>query len=254
MLGTTRAIPSDRPANDPLPRPGHTGARETECRGLLEVLRGMELVGPASLYQPGNVIYRESEYGGQALYVLVSGIAKLFSPYNSGANVATLMFLRPWDIFGYPAFTREMTRRAQAEAVTECEVIKIPTVFIKRAIRQQPQVALKLVTLLDLRLVRYEELVNCLLPRETEARLANLLPILAQSFGEREGRSETVTIDLHLTHWDLAAMVAATRESVTTALVRLRGRGLVEKHGGRIFILKLDELAEIGQRPYGTRG
>jgi CRP-like cAMP-binding protein len=56
--------------------------------------------------------------------------------------------------------------------------------LIERAIRQEPRVALKMMTLLELRLVQYEELVKCLLPRETEVRLANLLPILAQKFGE----------------------------------------------------------------------
>src|SRR3712207_9268193 len=81
---------------------------------------------------------------------------------------------------------------------------------MERAIRREPQAALKMMTLLELRLVQYEELVKCLLPRETEVRLANLLPILAQKFGERG--DGFVTIDLRLTHQDLAAMVASRSE------------------------------------------
>ena len=124
--------------------------------------------------------------------------------------------------------------RALAEAVTECEVTKVPKVFVERAIRREPLVAFKLMTLLELRLVQYEELVKCLWPRETEVRLANLLPILAQKFGEK--RDGAVTIDLRLTHQDLAAMVASTRESVTKVLNEMRNRDLIEIESGRITL------------------
>jgi CRP/FNR family transcriptional regulator len=95
-------------------------------------------------------------------------------------------------------------------------------------------VAFKIMTLLELRLVQYEELVKCLLPRETEVRLANLLPILAQKFGE--GNDGEVTINLRLTHQDLAAMVASTRESVTKVLNEMRNREIIEIEGGYITL------------------
>jgi CRP/FNR family transcriptional regulator, global nitrogen regulator len=106
-------------------------------------------------------------------------------------------------------------------------------------------VAFRLLTLLELRLVQYEELVKCLLPRETEVRLANLLPILAQKFGER--RDGEVTIDLRLTHQDLAAMVASTRESVTKVLNDMRNRNLIEIEAGRITLKDSRALAELGR-------
>ena len=128
----------------------------------------------------GDAIYNEGEYG-DALYVLTSCV--LFRPY-SGSKEATLRLLKPWDIFGHLAFAGETRQRAYAEAVTECRVTKVPKIFVERAVRQEPQAAFKLMTLLELRLVQYEELVKCLLPRETEVRLANLLPLLAQKFGQ----------------------------------------------------------------------
>jgi CRP/FNR family transcriptional regulator len=113
-------------------------------------------------------------------------------------------------------------------------VTKVPKIFVERAVRQEPQAAFKLMTLLELRLVQYEELVKCLLPRETEVRLANLLPILAQKFGQN--RDGLVTIDLRLTHQDLAAMVASTRESVTKVLNEMRNRDVIEVEAGRITL------------------
>lgn len=223
--------------------PEYTKLQEQECRALLRLLNEMGIATADRTYSPGDAVYREGEYG-DALYVLVSGVMKLFRPY-SGSKEATLRLLRPWDIFGHLAFAGEARQRAYAEAVTECRVTKVPKVFVERAVRQEPRVAFQIMTLLELRLVQYEELVKCLLPRETEVRLANLLPILAQKFGDR--RDGAVTIDLRLTHQDLAAMVASTRESVTKVLNEMRSRDLIEVDAGRITLKDWRALAKLSR-------
>ena len=223
--------------------PEYTKLQEEECRSLLRLLEEMGIATADRTYAPGDAVYREGEYG-DALYVLVSGVMKLFRPY-SGSKEATLRLLRDWDIFGHLAFAGEARQRAYAEAVTDCVVTKVPKIFVERAVRQEPRVAFKIMTLLELRLVQYEELVKCLLPRETEVRLANLLPLLAQKFGER--RDGVVTIDLRLTHQDLAAMVASTRESVTKVLNEMRGRDLIEVEAGRITLKDWRALAALSR-------
>src|SRR4028119_281452 len=221
--------------------PEYTRLQEEECRSLLRLLEEMGIATADRTYGPGDAVYREGEYG-DALYVLVSGVMKLFRPY-SGSKEATLRLLRSWDIFGHLAFAGEARQRAYAEAVTDCVVTKVPKIFVERAVRQEPRVAFKIMTLLELRLVQYEELVKCLLPRETEVRLANLLPLLAQKFGDR--RDGVVTIDLRPTHQDLAAMVASTRESVTKVLNEMRGRDLIEVEAGRITLTDWRALAAL---------
>ncbi len=221
--------------------PEYTELQEKECRDLLKMLGEMGIATADRVYSPGEAIYREGEYG-DALYVVVSGVLKLFRPY-SGSKEATLRLLRDWDIFGHIAFAGETKQRAYAEAVTECTVTKVPKVFVERAVRQDPRVAFKIMTLLELRLVQYEELVKCLLPRETEVRLANLLPILAQKFGK--GGGSEVTIGLRLTHQDLAAMVASTRESVTKVLNEMRNREIIEIESGRITLKNSRALTEL---------
>lgn len=224
--------------------PEYTKLQEQECRDLLALLEELGIATADRIYEPGDAVYREGEYG-DALYVLISGVLKLFRPY-SGSKEATLRLLKPWDIFGHLAFAGETTQRAYAEAVTRCKVTKVPKVFVERAVRQEPRVAFKLMTLLELRLVQYEELVKCLLPRETEVRLANLLPLLAQKFGERNGGGE-ITINLRLTHQDLAAMVASTRESVTKVLNELRAREVIEIEAGRITLKDSGILTRLGR-------
>jgi CRP-like cAMP-binding protein len=211
----------------------YTKVQEQECRALLKLLEEMGIATADRVYGPGD-----------ALYVLTRGVLKLFRPY-SGSKEATLRLLKPWDIFGHLAFAGESRQRAYAEAVTECGVTKVPKVFVERAVRQEPRAAFKLMTLLELRLVQYEELVQCLLPRETEVRLANLLPLLAQKFGE--SKNGLVTIKLRLTHQDLAAMVASTRESVTKVLNEMRNRGVIEVDSGRITLKDTHALAILSR-------
>ncbi len=225
--------------------PDYRELQEQECQALLDILGSMGIATADRVYRPGDAIYREGEYG-DALYVLISGVLKLFRPY-SGSKEATLRLLRPWDIFGHLAFEGETKQRAYAEAVTECRVTKVPKVFVERAVRQEPRVAFKIMTLLELRLVQYEELVKCLLPRETEVRLANLLPILARKFGERNDGARFVTIDLRLTHQDLAAMVASTRESVTKVLNDMRARDVIGIETGRITLKDPRALTELSR-------
>ena len=223
--------------------PEYTALQEQECRDLLELLHSMGVATADRTYDPGDAIYREGEYG-DALYIVISGVLKLFRPY-SGSKEATLRLLRPWDIFGHLAFAGDTKQRAYAEAVTKCTVTKVPKVFVERAVRQEPRVAFKLMTLLELRLVQYEELVKCLLPRETEVRIANLLPLLAQKFSEPD--DGMVTIDLRLTHQDLAAMVASTRESVTKVLNDMRSREIIGIEAGRITLKDSRALLEISR-------
>jgi CRP/FNR family transcriptional regulator, global nitrogen regulator len=134
--------------------PEYTELQEQECRKLLQLLGEIGIATADRTYAPGEAVYREGEYG-DALYVLTSGVLKVFRPY-SGSKEATLRLLRPWDIFGHLAFEGEARQRAYVEAVTECRVTKVPKVFVERAIRREPQVAFRLMTLLELRLVQYE--------------------------------------------------------------------------------------------------
>jgi CRP-like cAMP-binding protein len=218
----------------------HEGLRSVACRGLLESLRDLGTPTIERRHEPGDLVCGVDEYGS-ALYLVVEGAAKL-SVVSSEAREAILRLAGPWEAVGFPVPGWRPPHPTRVEAFTACEVVKVPKAFVERAVRENPEVALDLTTLLGLELALREELFACLLPRTTEARLARLLPILARRFGEaREG---CWIIDLRLTHYDLAEMVASTRESVTAAVNAFRRRGVLEKKAGIVSILKPEELAK----------
>lgn len=212
---------------------------------LLSTLREMGVPLVRRRYDRGGMIY-EGDEAGRVLYVLAGGVARLFVNYPgyAGGKRATFLLLGPGDAFGFPLFSGGGPGRVSAGAFTDCEVVKIPKPFLERAMRRRPEVALEVAALLERRLVEYEELVACLLPRRTEARLARVLPMLARKFGGRAGGG-SVAIGLRLTRTDLAEMTASTRESVTAAVIGLREKEILTMKGGRIVVLDPEGLAEV---------
>ena len=75
------------------------------------------------------------------------------------------------------------------------------------------------------------------------SRLAGLLLELAGRFGVRD--SEGLIIDLRLTHRELAALIGATRETVSVAMLELRQAGLVRADGRRSVVLDAEGLRRI---------
>lgn len=233
--------------------------QETECRRLLEIVEGFGAVQTTQQFRSDEAAYRGQE-PTDGLYILTDGILKISETSSSGKHTITRMLAR-WDVFGrlYPTGVvdgqsaihgctgsqAEAHAEALAEAVIDCEIIKIPRVFVQRSVRNAPETALSLAALLELRLAEQEELMRCVSARRTGARLARLLPILARKFGEN-GAGGAIAICIRLTHHELADMIAATRESVSKAMVELQDRGTIGYDRGRIILLDPDELGDLG--------
>src|SRR5829696_1528292 len=60
----------------------YTKLQEQECRSLLQLLDEMGIATADRVYGPGDAIYNEGEYG-DALYVLTSGVLKLFNSFST---------------------------------------------------------------------------------------------------------------------------------------------------------------------------
>lgn len=222
-------------------------SREDECRRLLGALSEMRLMVDSRCYEQGEEIYHRNTEE-RTLYVLTAGKARVSGFYRSHgkSKEATIRLLGPWEVFGTPVFTEDRLGWTSAEAVTECEVVKVPGLFLDRALRGRPELAAELLKIYESMLVEYEELVACFLPRSTEVRLARLLRILLRKFEEStdDGRLE---LGVRLSQLSPAKMVASTRESVSTAVFALRDRGVIEMTQGRIVVLDPKRLAAIGE-------
>lgn len=218
--------------------------RESWGLDLVRRLREMGLATTARRYEAGQDVFLMGE-PADGLYVLTQGLVKLSRKYP-GAKEVTLHLIGPWESFGDLAPGASLTQGVRAHAFTDCEVLKTPKIFVERLVRTDREAAAGLLALMGLRLAHEREILGCLLPTTTEARIAVLLPILARRFGRTIPGGGIVLPPL--THYDLAEMVAATRESVTAAMRSLREQGLLKKEGRVITVLRPDALSGVASR------
>lgn len=236
----------------------YAGAAKTNARGaapreamradrregyaLLENLRRAGVSGVEYRRDAGDMIYWQEE-DTRALYFLLEGVVRI-SRHRSGGEELTLDLLGPGEVFGSFAAIGG-GQRASARALTACRVLKIPAPFLLRTMRRSHEATLRIVTLMEHRLVAREHMAGILHRRRTVARLATLLPILALKFGECLP-GERWRIGLRLTHTELAAMIASTRESVSQALGGMRRKGYIAVERGHLVILSDEGLKKLG--------
>lgn len=217
--------------------------RENESEQLLRLLGEAGFGIARRSYAPREVIKEEGDRA--ALYVLTSGLAFLLTA-RPARGEAALGLLEEWDVFGSLAFAHDPARGVLVRALTACTVAKVPGPALEAAVRRNPPLAMKLMTLQDARLARYEEFVARVWPRKTLVRLAGTLLFLCERFprGSPDAAGPAAT-RVRLTLEDLAAMVVCSQESVGAAMGELRKRGLIDVRGGFITVLAPEKLREV---------
>jgi CRP/FNR family transcriptional regulator len=212
---------------------------------IFEGLSEMELLEIARLattqhFAREAVLYSPEDEAG-SIYLLEEGKVKLSKVADDGKEI-TIAVLQGGDVFGELSMSAGETYEVFAEALEEARVCIISRDDFAALVRQKPEIALMLIRSISERLRRAESQIEDLVFRSVPARVAHLMMKLSQEHGRvsREG----ITIDLRLTHQDIANMVGATRETVTNVLNDLRGRDIIEIEQKRVRILDLDGLEE----------
>lgn len=200
----------------------HDSSQETLLRGMKEEgLRTVErrYASNAEIYTPGDP--------ADSLYLLLSGVVRTYKTYGE-LKEATTALLKDGGVFGALDLTEEGGRQQEtAEAVTEARVLIVRKSALAWLVRRRPEVSFALFSAFSERGGQTEALHGILLQREVTSRLAMLFLHLGKRFGER-GETGELTIDLGLTHQQLACMTASTREAVSKAMIELREEGLID--------------------------
>lgn len=116
------------------------------------------------------------------------------------------------------------------------------------AIRDKPSVVLKINKLLGFKVYEMKIMIEELVFSTVFQRVVSLLLRFADKFGsetEAENLSNKRTINLSLSHSDIAEMVGSTRETTTAALDRLKNDGIIELKRKQIFIVDYARLQSL---------
>lgn len=195
-------------------------------------------------FHRGNVILHPNE-PQEMVYLIKEGRVKI-SRYSPDGREQILTLLESGDIFGELALVKA-TEPVHVEALEETLLCELYRDDFLALIRRQPEVMLHMIRVLAERLRVAEEEIADLVFRDVSGRLASLLLRLAEAYGQQGGGGMRLT--LRLTHQDIASMIGATRETVTSTLTRFREASLINIDHRYIVIKNREKLRRLTQQP-----
>lgn len=180
----------------------------------------------------GEVLWRQGDPAG-GVVVVESGELDLYEESLAG-ELIILHTLGPGSLLGEMSALDGRPHSASVRARGACQIRQLSADELARALREQPELALALLRM-------QSDRVRRLTRRLAQVGLQPVLQRLVRCLLER-GQGGAC---LEITHHELAARAATTRESVTKALRVLVADGLVRTERGRIHLLDRDGLATI---------
>ena len=198
---------------------------------------------PDTFLEQEDILYTPKE-GTERLFILKKGRVQLYEIGESGDEL-TLSVIEEGDVFGEMALTGQSLSGLYVRALTPSTVVSMRREDVEHLIMNKPEVGLRLVRDLALRLhaseARYADVVGKGVP----ARLATLILTLVDSEGVRS--SESYRIPTHYTHQRLASMIGCGRVAVTRAFRKLEEGRAVQLKDRRILVKDIDALKDLAQ-------
>lgn len=189
----------------------------------------------------GAILFHRGD-AGDALYVILSGIVKVYQMDANGRQ-HTLAILEENDFFGEMAIFDGAPRSATAEALTDTMVLFLRREAVLNCVRENPETAVVLLATLSSRLRQANIQLERLLGRDVKSRIAGVLLDMVRDFGSPDPGGEL--IHLPLTHQELANLAGTSRETITRTLCEWQDAGIITFDGRKIRIRDRDALMRI---------
>ncbi|MED0965314.1 Crp/Fnr family transcriptional regulator [Bacillus paramycoides] len=162
----------------------------------------------------------------EALFFLKKGQVRLFRMNHHGKQF-TVDILTSGNIFGETSTLSLTDDQVYAEAMTDTYLCMIGRNDFEGFIERNPKIALKFINILSNRLKEVYSLSEKIALSDVKYRLIYLLLKLSEKTGKRI--NEWQTINMKLTHADIANMIGSTRETTSAILSQLKKDGLIKK-------------------------
>ncbi len=194
-------------------------------------------------FRAEDLLWREGDDSGM-LVALESGRVKIFRAVPTGGAVTIYLF-GPGDVFGFMPLLDGQPYPASAQALDEAAALIVSRTDLRAAFERDPQVALALVKLLATRLREAFDRIERssvpeVLPR-VAAALTSLLP---------GGAGPLVVVELPVRAREFAAAIGIAPESLSRALTKLVGAGVLHRLGPRkLQVLDASALRKAAGAP-----
>lgn len=215
---------------------------ELEAAALTEVSTSKVM----NTYKKGHTIFFQGNppFG---LYCVNSGKIKV-SKIGGDGKESIIRIASGGDVLGHRSLFSNENYTATATVIEDAAICFIDKKFIYKAIAEKPSVAIRLIQKLSLEMGSAESRTASLSQKTVRERLAELLLMLAKSYGIVE--KNRTRLDIKLTREELASMVGTANETVIRFISEFKDEGLIEQEGKVIYILDHEKLLEFANLNY----
>ncbi len=210
--------------------------------GDLATVRGM---GRLVSFARGETIFLQGQ-PHEGIFLIEAGMVRSYYTGPSGREM-TLAYWTQGHFVGGPEIFRGGQHIWSGIAVEDCTLLYLSGPTIRRLVEQMPAFAICLIEGLVTKSKCYSALAQMLGTRSATERLAHLLVILGEIHGQPDKSSgaDRLVVQRKVTHDQLAAIVGATRQWITTTLDRFQKKGIISVGRQSIVIERPDLLTEM---------
>lgn len=192
---------------------------------------------PVTVEAGGSVFMQGDEHDG--IWLIEEGVVRTFYAAPSGREM-TLAYWTVGHFVGGPEIFGGGQHIWSADVAQVCRLLYLPAPAIRTLIQTQPSFAMALIEGLVAKGKCYSALAQMLGTRSVVERLAQLLVILAENHGRRDGNR--LVIERKITHDQIATIVGSTRQWVTMTLDKFQKKGIISVARQSITVERYDLL------------
>lgn len=193
-------------------------------------------------YRQGEVVMYEGDRIPEKLYTLLSGSLRVAKTAAAGKETI-LRTLFQGDIFAAPALLGNPVAPATVTAETDVQVLTTKREFLLAAIRQNPEIALRILAVFNQRLQQLHETVHGLVSERAIVRLARFI----HYFGIEQNTKivdNSVCLEKRFSYYQIARSIGITYEECVRLFKKLKPI-LSYRRGGKIAVLDWEKLGAI---------
>ena len=186
----------------------------------------------------GAVIFHKGDIGSK-LYAVRSGAVRISTPSDEGKD-AIFNLVVPGELFGEIAFLDGGQRTADAVAIDHCELLVIERRDFIPLLRDNPEIAIRLIKVLCGRLRRTSEQVEDIVFLGLPNRLAKALLHLYRPSNQAASSNK-----IHVTQREISQMIGVSRESANKQLQDWQRRKWLKLERGGLVIFAPEALRDL---------
>lgn len=192
-------------------------------------------------YKADEVIYLSAE-PAEMFFVVANGRVKLVRHSLTGRDIL-LDLLTSGEYFGAHSIQGKDVYPDTAQAQTDCCILAIGRVKFQEILKRYPSVSLKMIEIMAKRLLSANERVHQLSAMPIEGRIARLLLILGEKFGEKG--EVGLLLQVPLSREDLAGMAGTTTETASRVMSQFQREGYIKSGREWVAVTDMQSLEEI---------